>query len=236
MSSSRTDAARKMQNIGIEDIGENKSTSHEHEVVFIVEDKVFEETIRQFMKSMFNLDNILVHSAELSSEKGRENTLLSLIRLTLSKEQNANIICLVDANDSAKKQRESIIKILSDFKYKLYANVHGNAVLAENDMHNKVGIWIMPNNKDVGSFADFYFTLARIEPEVRQYINDTIDGLKKKNIIKHKKSLVGTVKYFTYLAWQKNPLRSNDDMFSKKKFLTTAQLYTDFASWIQQIL
>lgn len=98
-----------------------------------------------------------------------------------------------------------------------------------------VGVWIMPNNKDVGMLEDF---MMEIIPDNNVLIGEAetvIAGLEVKNIQKYKGVHRAKAKLHTWLAWHDEPGESVNVAIRKNLFSQDAELYNAFRVWIMEL-
>ena len=232
-------AAQNLSGIGVKGAPPSTDSSSDPKAILvIIENRVFEHATSQLLiKCMGNLNRI-VRCVQGNDQKEREINLIRELRLSTTIDSPyTHVICIADGDDAPKEQYENIYKFLiaEDYHTTTMAIQRNGAEFLANDKP-KVGVWIMPNNKDVGTFADFYLTSALPDNRILQSIEDVLNKNKEEKLIKYKKSYHGMAKFFTYLAWQKNPARSDEDLFNEDKFNIKNELFITFKLWLSQVL
>ena len=146
-----------------------------------------------------------------------------------------NMGIIVDANNVGVKHRWDRLKTIlansgkfDQHKLDAHENVGGGKIITAENM--TIGVWIMPNNKDLGYLEHF---LERLIPEndLWQRTQSTVDWLKADNLqlfadIKKQKALL-----HTWLAWQKEPGKPFGVAAQSGYFNTSAPLLIDFEKW-----
>lgn len=208
-------------------------------ILVIVENKIYEESIRQLLeKCLIELYNFDIRSAQLSNAKEREKNMLSELRLsTLENIPYSHVLCIADGDDAPNNQFSDILEALQRQGYNTSGiTMNENGACFETQDKPRVGIWIMPNNRDKGTFADFYLKSALPDNILMQKIEDVLNKNKKDKLVKYKNAYHGAAKFFTYLAWQKNPSRSDYELFDSKKFNMQNELFINFKKWLNLVI
>ena len=231
--------AQNLSNIGAKGAPRIVDSSPEQKaILMIIENRVFEHAIAQLLVKCMGDINKTVRYVQGNDQKEREINLIRELRLSTAVDSHyTHIICIADGDDDPKEQYDSVYKHLIAENYNTASTTlqRNGAEFSAKDKP-KVGVWIMPNNKDVGTFADFYLTSALPDNRILQSIEDVLNKNKEAKLIKYKKSYHGMAKFFTYLAWQKNPARSDEDLFNDDKFNIKNELFLTFKSWLSQVL
>ena len=216
-----------------------QSIAEPKKILVIVENKIYEEAIKQLLdKCQIRLYNFDIRSAQLSNAKEREKNMLSELRLsTLENIPYSHVLCIADGDDAPSNQFSEILYTLQGQSYNTRGIVlNENGACFEAPDKPRVGVWIMPNNKDKGTFADFYLKSALPDNILMQKIEDVLNNNKKERLVKYKNAYHGAAKFFTYLAWQKNPSRSDNELFDSKKFNMQNALFLNFKHWLNLVI
>lgn len=231
----RKDAAQKMRDIGNSTVDNNQSSSGLQNIVIMLEEKAYEEAIKCLLSRLIGQKDLNIICCNLSNEKEREANIVTALSLQMRTECNKTIICIADANNHPQKQKKVLLDLLKDHKFFIQEDTVETGIVAEKG-GVKVGIWMMPNNKDKGTYADFYLTSAKIKPEISQYISDILEDMEKKGIVKYTHSQREAARFFTYLAWQPNPSRSNEQLYTAENFNFDTTLYKNFIKWLNSLI
>lgn len=103
----------------------------------------------------------------------------------------------------------------------------------ENDLI--VGVWIMPNNQDIGMLEDFMMRIIPEENELLCEAEIAITNLEKKNIQKYKSVHRAKAKLHTWLAWHDEPGDSVNVAIKKNLFSQDKELINAFKGWIMEL-
>ena len=149
-------------------------------------------------------------SFKIESNEGKPTVLdVFSTRLLLSKPDD--IVGLVmDANGSLERSWQSVRDRLADRGYDSVPSAPDAAGIIidppPNTILARVGVWLMPNNRDGGALEDFLLALMPNESALRDHARESIDRIPPELRLftepKHSKALM-----HTYLAWQENPGR-----------------------------
>lgn len=101
-----------------------------------------------------------------------------------------------------------------------------------------VGIWIMPNNTDVGMLEDF---MMRLIPEEDKLLKEAENITGKLNSQRgdyenmFKESHLSKARLHTWLSWQDMPGETLSLAVQKKLFATDTELCCRFVKWLDQL-
>lgn len=99
----------------------------------------------------------------------------------------------------------------------------------------RVGVWIMPNNRDNGMLEDFLLRQIPQEDDVLPFVDETLGELKARKIQKYKDVHISKARAHTYLAWQENPECTLAIAIEKNYFASNSQEVEAFAAWMQNL-
>jgi hypothetical protein len=147
----------------------------------------------------------------VSNAGGKENA-KDQLKIILKKKDNSlkNIGIVIDADSETKNPSQdtwlSISNILREFGYKNIPNqakIEGTII--EQEGKPKIGLWIMPDNKNEGYLEHFFKHIIVENDEMWLEADYKIEKLIKEK--KHRFRIVDKqkAKVHTWLAWQKNP-------------------------------
>ena len=235
------EAARSLAKIGATGAPQRNKQPEiiESKVLIIVENKAYLESIQQLLGICgIDIQDVNFRCSKAIKSVDREEDLLRELRTNIkSSNLYSHILCIADGDDNPKEQFGAICKALTEEQYEannLAFGLNGTIISAKDKP--SIGIWVMPNNKDKGTFADFYLTSALLDNKLIQNIENVLEQNKRDKLIKFKNTYTGAAKYFTYLAWQRNPASLDEGMFSKEKFNPKNRLFVTFKEWINSVL
>lgn len=99
----------------------------------------------------------------------------------------------------------------------------------------RVGVWIMPNNRDNGMLEDFLLQQIPQEDDVLPFVDETLGELKVRKIQKFKDVHISKARAHTYLAWQEDPECTLAIAIEKNYFASNFQDVEAFAAWMQNL-
>lgn len=113
------------------------------------------------------------------------------------------------------------------------------AVIAPNDPEDiTVGIWIMPNNSDIGMLEDFMLNIIPQDDSLiknAKQIIATLDAERDKHTNLFRPTHKSKACIHTWLAWHHKPGESLTVAVEKRFFDTDSQLCKDFTNWLRQL-
>ena len=201
--------------------------------LLLVEGRSEENAIREFYKQ-WKIDI----NFDISSE-GYITQLKTYFKMHL---KSSNILrklwVIIDADASYACAWQSIRDILErSGKYNPPLQLCSNGLILtpidENDL--VVGVWIMPNNQDVGMLEDF---MMEIIPEDNMLLHEAetvLTNIEKKNIQKYKNVHRAKAKLHTWLAWHDEPGDSVNVAIRKNLFSQDKELVIAFRAWLMEL-
>lgn len=115
----------------------------------------------------------------------------------------------------------------------------GGAIIAPLDKEDlTVGVWIMPNNRDVGMLEDFLLSLIPESDSLLPSADDILDRLDEERqrhvgIFKHVHK--SKARIHTWLAWHDTPGESISVAIQKHLFATDKDLCRRFNQWLSAL-
>ncbi len=135
-----------------------------------------------------------------------------------------------DIGDRYQKIKESKV---GKFYKKLPISMPKSGLIHVEDGLPKLGIWIMPNNRDSGALEDFYLKLAtNINTK---FINGLINQAKSKNLTSFKPQHRKKAIMHTYFAWQDTPGMPLHSSINKIALDNEAGIADKFKSWLIEL-
>lgn len=115
----------------------------------------------------------------------------------------ARIGVILDADSNIETRYDELKRKLKNYPYSLPTKFPETGLITESENYPKLGVWIMPNNKDNGALEQFYLPLATdIDTDfIEKYINTA----QQKNLTSFKPQDLHKAIMHTYFAWQDKP-------------------------------
>lgn len=116
--------------------------------------------------------------------------------------------------------------------YKTFTNNTGIYFEGENDLP-KLGVWIMPNNKDEGMLENWLLDLPSLqEQQFLQYVKQIISEIPNPKFSKiHEAKAITN----TWLAWQTKPTQDFSSLFKSNLIDEQHKNYTYWLDWMREI-
>lgn len=164
-----------------------------------------------------------------------ENVLKKLNALIVSS-QRPNVIGIVlDADDEpAERRLQQINSKIEKYGYDLPDNLNSRGTVIESvESFPKIGIWIMPNNKDQGLIEDFYIKLA--PSEVISHVNEVVENAVKEGYTKFREVHKSKAVIHTFLSWQDEPGYPIGKSITALKFDCDYKDAISFVNWLNDL-
>lgn len=150
---------------------------------------------------------------------------------------------IIDADTNFENAWQSIRDIITrSGKYsidkKLCLPVEGVVITPSDTSDITVGIWIMPNNKDVGMLENFLLKIIPNGDSLHERSIEIIEELEKSrlnHIGLYKSVHKSKAQIHTWLAWQDSPGESLGVAVQKQLFNKDADLCCQFTNWLSQL-
>jgi len=140
---------------------------------------------------------------------------------------------VLDADVNLSGRWESIKHKLSKYGYTFPSEPENNGTILECEGKPTLGIWIMPNNVDVGMLEDFCATL--IDPEKLKVAKEAVDKVVGTPIASFKAVHLSKAVVHTYLAWQDEPGRPLGQSITTKALEPSKESASIFATWLKTL-
>lgn len=166
---------------------------------------------------------------------GADNKVLKKIDAltrTSGPENKVKIIGVILDADADIEARYKDIKANLE-KYKLPADFPEKGLIVKQKDLPKLGIWIMPNNKDNGALEEFYLTIT---PNIdTDFIDGCIQEAQQKNLTSFKKQHRNKAIMHTHFAWQDIPGAPLHSAINKIALNNNHQIAKKFKTWLETL-
>lgn len=134
---------------------------------------------------------------------------VKLLKQAIDKPELSNIGIIVDANDKGAEARwQKIRNVLSQrFLPESLSKAdlqRGAKIIFEENMP-KIGVWVMPNNQNIGYLENFLADLIPTNDRLWERTKSVIFDLEKGKIQKYSPPKKAKAQIHTWLAWQEAP-------------------------------
>lgn len=157
-------------------------------------------------------EDATLYKKEFSHIAGSKSKLKKELKLLLKNPniEIKNLGIVVDADSETSNPVQDTWNSIKDILAAMgYSNIptspdsKGNIILQEGKP--KVGVWIMPNNRDEGYLEDFYKQMIISDDNLWQKAIDITEGFVKNKENRFKEIALSKAQVHTWLAWQKEP-------------------------------
>lgn len=98
-----------------------------------------------------------------------------------------------------------------------------------------VGIWIMPDNANIGYLEHFIAKLIKSEDPLLLHVEKTLDDLEKQPFNELRPNRIGKAKVHTWLAWKNEPGNPFGTAVEIGYFDINAPIANEFVHWFQEV-
>lgn len=151
---------------------------------------------------------------------------------------------IIDADVNFDGAWQSIKDILSrSGKYEIDSRMplpeNGIVIAPKDDADLTIGVWIMPNNTDIGMLEDFMLELIPEDDTLIGTADEVVtrlDGERALHSGLFKAVHKSKARIHTWLAWHNTPGESLSVAVQKRLFATDKELCRRFAAWVGQLV
>jgi hypothetical protein len=143
---------------------------------------------------------------------------------------------VIDADLDLGRRWSQLVTILTRCGYLDIPTTPGaNGTILENDEGQRLGIWLMPDNRLSGILEDFVAGLINEGDDLWLKANDDVNAIPEDRR-RYKKSYHSKAKIHTWLAWQEEPGTRMGECFKKKYLNPEHPQASVFVGWINALL
>jgi len=154
--------------------------------------------------------------------------------LSLDGEQKKQTIGIVlDADTSVASRWQAIKNKLKDYEYPIPDKPNIGGTILNYSSLPRLGIWLMPNNIDVGMLEDFCLLL--VEENKKAVADECINIAIKKNATTFKEVHKAKALIHTYLAWQDEPGKPIGQAITAKILEPSYPISLEFKKWLIEL-
>jgi hypothetical protein len=141
---------------------------------------------------------------------------------------------IVDADTNFLARWEKIRNILTPNGLSIENNFPEDGLIPNTSP--KIGVWIMPNNKDQGKLENFFEQLIPEKDNVIMEVEATLKKIENQNISRYSGKDRPKAKIHTWLAWQKNPGMPMGFNIKNNEYLSTDnETCQKFVCWLTEL-
>lgn len=192
---------------------------------------------KQFLKSLFKAQEQSINFDIIDSGSIFKVKTELKIRLKSSNDTKA-LGVIIDADNNLDSAWQSIRDILVRSKKYNPPEVlpSDGLVLPPNDESDIiVGVWIMPNNCDIGMLEDFLARNIPNDDKLMPYVDKTMTEIEEQGINEYKAVHKPKARIHNWLAWQEPPGCPMGIAVTKRLFDLDAELCRSFVSWTERL-
>lgn len=196
--------------------------------------------LRQTSNEVGKIDIKPFKKKDVVGSKPDEQGIHSLLRslpVTIRATDPTNTLgIVVDADISATGRWQRIRQILTSEGYRTVPDTFPNGlIIPTNNVLPRFGLWIMPDNQEVGIIENFIRQLIHEQDKLQPEIDAALNTLQAKGLqlfadVHRPKAFIRT-----WLAWQDRPEMSFGVAISKKVLATDADLCLRFVNWLNRL-
>jgi hypothetical protein len=166
--------------------------------------------------------------------EGKTN-LLDAFRVRLKQSGVNTIGIIIDADTDINNQWLQIKGLLEKSYYTVPDAPDTKGTIIEQKDLKKIGIWIMPDNKEKGMLEDFIKFLIPENDKLIPHADNTLASIEKENLNKYKTIHRTKALVHTWLAWQENPGTPLGQAITKRYLNTDEETCQRLIDWLSNL-
>jgi hypothetical protein len=128
-----------------------------------------------------------------------------------------------------------LLKTGADYQIPKHINSQG-IIIPVSDIYPKIGIWLMPNNSDIGMLEDFLIKLAKGKHENSlRFAQECVDKAKEQGFSTFKEVQYAKAIIHTYLAWRQPEPGTTLGLSIAGNLNSYAPLAISFVDWLKEL-
>jgi hypothetical protein len=157
------------------------------------------------------------------------------LKIRLKQSETGTIGIIVDADKDCSTRWRAVREILTNNDLPIEDDFSENGFIFKKKP--KIGVWIMPNNKDTGKLEDFFEQLIPEKDNVISEVEKTLQKIENKNVNRYSEKDRPKAKIYTWLAWQKNPgMPMGLTIKSNENLSTDNETCEKFVTWLKNLV
>lgn len=167
---------------------------------------------------------------EIISCEGIENLFESLpVRLKTSGIEAIGVI--MDADEDINRLWNRMKSLFSNLGFTIPNRFPDTGLILHNN-GQKVGVWIMPDNKANGMLEDFISFLIPEHDQLLSIVDSTLNDIEAKQLNKYATIHKSKARIHSWLAWQKDPGTPLGLSITKNFLTTDKDICRTFVEWL----
>lgn len=169
---------------------------------------------------------------------GGINDLVRNMDLRLSHpELNRTIGVVVDADNDIQNRYKQIAGIVNQHAGHIegYTPESDGLIIPSHSTEANFGIWLMPNNVNLGMIEDFAISLIPQEDRLLPEVENTLDRIEKLGINRYSTARRSKAKIHTFLSWQEEPGCPIGLSITKNILKPEGEIAIRFVQWLTRL-
>ena len=168
-------------------------------------------------------------------ESGSKEEVLRAIRVAVRAATGGSVGFVLDANDDPQATWESARSRLKDVGVETPIGIPAGGFAGESaDYGTRVGVWLMPDNRQTGALEDFLQELIKEGDPLLPHAEDAA-GRAKDLGARFGSTAARKAVLHTWLAWQKEPGRPYGVAIKARYFGATSAAADQFLAWFERV-
>lgn len=168
-------------------------------------------------------------------ESGSKEEVLRAIRVAVRAATGGSVAFVLDGNDDPKAAWEAAASRLRDVGVESPAKIPAVGFAGKSeDYGTRVGVWVMPDNRQTGALEDFLQDLIEAGDPLLPHAEDSAARAKELGARFPSTAALKAVLH-TWLAWQKKPGRPYGVAIKARYFGATSAAAEQFLTWFEQV-
>ncbi len=168
-------------------------------------------------------------------KSGSKKEVLRAIRVAVRAATGGSVGFVLDGNDDPKATWESAASRLRDVGVETPARIPAGGFAGESEVYGtRVGVWLMPDNRQTGALEDFLQDLIAEGDPLLRHAEDSAGRAKELGARFANAAALKAVLH-TWLSWQKEPGRPYGVAIQARYFGATSAAAEQFLTWFEQV-
>lgn len=175
----------------------------------------------------------VVESFERKEYQGIDGVFANVSTVLKTAYETVGIV--LDADNDISNVWERLKSILANLGYDVPNDPNTYGTILKEKGKRTVGIWIMPDNENIGMLENFLMELVPSDDALFPYVDRVLEDIELQGLNLYTKAHKHKVRIHTWLAWQKEPGLPLGIAITKEMFNQDAELCTRFVNWVNDL-
>lgn len=209
---------------------EQRKQGLEQKRLLLVEGRDDEMVVTQ-LRALHNLTSTCT-PVELEGFANVRTTFANLLKFDDDEKRKERLAVIVDMDETPGSRWASLSSVLRQRGYTVPSGPTPEGVVLQQEGRPTVGIWLMPDNSQLGKLEDFVALLIQPDDVLWPHVLSSLDALPKR-LFREQDTIKARI--HTWLAWQKEPGIQMSQALKKRIFMHDSETRRKFLAWLTAI-